>query len=208
MGVYRVSGRLGRSDVSRAMAQEMHDITTLLHRAAGGDVSAADGLWTRVYDELKRIAHRELQHEHGNQTLSTTALVHETYFKFVDGPDVPVRDRRHFYALACRAMRRILVDRARYRNAEKRGAGRHNVSLHSGLAAAQARPDDLLALNDALDQLAAYSEQLSRVVECHFFGGLSLRETAEVLDTPLRTVEREWSRARAYLRRLLYPDPC
>ena len=182
------------------------DITQALHAAAAGEPAATDRLWTLVYAELRQMAHRELFDERRGQTLSTTALVHEAYLKFADRDDVEWQNRRHFFALACRAMRRILVDHARHRDAQKRNAAQHNVSLSDSMAIAEERQEDLVALDDALTRLAAHNERLGKVVECHFFGGLSLRETADVLEINQRTAERDWRRAKVYLHRLLYPD--
>lgn len=178
-------------------------ITAFLNQAAGGDPDAADRVWSAVYDELRRIAARELRREFDGGTLSTTGLVHEAYFKFADQDGMSWENRRHFYATACRAMRQILIDRARYRKAQKRGAGKDAVTLNSAVDAAESRGADLEALDEALTRLTEFQPRLGQVVECHFFGGLTFRETGEVLGTSERTAERDWHRARAYLRRLL-----
>ncbi len=185
------------------MGDAASDVTRLLRQAGQGDPAAAERLWSTVYDELRRIAHRELGREAPGHTLSTTALVHETYFRFVDQNGVSWKNRNHFYAVACRAMRQILVDRARHRRAQKRGAGQRAVTLDSALAPGPEPQVDLLELDEALTRLSAHNPRLEQVVEHHFFGGLSLPETAEALDRSLRTVEREWSRARAFLRVML-----
>lgn len=181
-------------------------ITRLLDRAAGGDSAAADQLWAAVYDELRRIAHREMAREGGNaggRTLSTTGLVHEAYFKLADVPGIALRDRNHFYGVACRAMRQVLVDRARARNAEKRAGGKVHVTLDRVMPAAPDRSAELVELDEALTRLLAFNDRLGRIVECHFFGGLPLPETAKVLGISLRTAERGWARAKAYLHRML-----
>lgn len=180
------------------------EITDLLNAAAQGDRGAGERLWAAVYDALKRIAHRELAKERGS-TLSTTGLVHEAYFKLGGTAGVAAGGRRHFYGLACRAMRQVLVDHARRRRAEKRGGEAAAVSLERAAPAAPDRAMDLLELDDALARLGAINERLVRVVECRFFGGLSFPEIAETLDIPLRTAERDWQRARAYLYRMLGP---
>lgn len=187
---------------------ETGGITRLLDRAAEGDATAAERLWALVYDELRRIAHREMAREGGGaqgRTLSTTGLVHEAYFKLADVPGIALRDRNHFYGVACRAMRQVLVDRARARNAQKRAGGHVHVTLDRVMPAAPDRSAELIELDEALTRLSGFNEQLGRIVECHFFGGLPLPETAKVLGISLRTAERGWARARAYLHRMLQP---
>lgn len=184
------------------------EITDLLNDAARGDRAAGERLWSRVYDELKRIAHRELARESEAGTLSTTGLVHEAYFKLGGTTALAVDSRRHFYGVACRAMRQVLVDHARRRRAEKRGGGAAAIPLERANPAIPAAPDraaDLVELDDALTRLGAINERLVRVVECRFFGGLSFPEIADTLEIPLRTAERDWQRARTYLYRMLGP---
>jgi RNA polymerase sigma factor (TIGR02999 family) len=187
---------------------ETGGITRLLDRAAGGDAGAAEQLWARVYDELRRIAHRELAREAGGpqgRTLSTTGLVHEAYFKLADVPGIPMRDRNHFYGVACRAMRQVLVDRARARNAQKRAGGHVHLTLDRITPAAPDHAAELIELDEALTRLSEHNRQLGQIVECHFLGGLPLPETANILGISLRTAERGWARARAYLKRMLQP---
>jgi RNA polymerase sigma factor (TIGR02999 family) len=181
------------------------EITGLLEAAARGDRASEERLWTLVYDRLREIAGRELHRRGSGETLSTTGLVHEAYFKLADRPGIGWHNRSHFYALACRAMRQVLVDHARRRRAEKRGGGDRLVTLDRAAPASAQRTTDLVELDDALNRLAAINERLARVVECRFFGGLSLPEVADTLGIPLRTAEREWQRARAYLYRMLGP---
>jgi RNA polymerase sigma factor (TIGR02999 family) len=188
------------------MEARQGDVTQAL-RTAASDEEAAARLWAMVYDRLRGMAHHELLGERRGHTLATTALVHEVYLRLVDETRISWRDRAHFYALACRAMRHILVDYARQRNAQKRQGRRHEVPLEEALGMASDRSEDLVALDEALEQLAARDERLGRVVECRFFGGLSSEETAEVLGSSLRTVERDWSRARAYLYQALRAAP-
>ncbi|NNF57332.1 MAG: sigma-70 family RNA polymerase sigma factor [Rhodothermaceae bacterium] len=183
-----------------------HDITGVLHDAASGNDAATERLWPLVYEELHRIAQRELGGERPGHTLSPTGLVHEAYFKLVDPARVAWRSRTHFYAVSCKAMRQILVDHARRRNAEKRQTRRRQVTLDEALAVAATDAEGLLAVDEALNHLEAFNERLGRVVECRFFGGLSVQETAEVLGSSVRTVERDWRRAKAYLYRLLHDD--
>lgn len=183
---------------------EATEITRALHQAAAGDPAAAERVWSAVYEELRRIAHRELRDE-AARTLETTGLVHEAYLKFDAGQGIDFESRRHFYATACRAMRQVLVDRARYRHAKKRGAAQHPVTLDDALVAGRVRDEELLDLDEALSRLSTFNERLARVVDCHFFGGLTFRETGDVLGTSERTAERDWRRAKAYLRRLMEP---
>jgi RNA polymerase sigma factor (TIGR02999 family) len=173
-------------------------ITELLLEVRGGDSAARDRLYAAVYDELRRIAHRQLLSERPDHTLGTTGLVHETYMKLVDLDRVEWQDRGHFFRAAAGAMRRILVDHARKHRAARRGSGISPGFLEDNVPAAE-RSDMLLALDEALERLAHFSERLSRVVECRFFGGLTEEETAEALGVTARTVERDWVKARAWL---------
>ena len=162
-----------------------------------------DRLFPLVYDQLRRIAHRRLQDERPGHTLGTTGLVHETYLKLVDQTRVEWRDRSHFFRVASMAMRRILVDYARRDRALRRGGGLDRVALDEDAAAIEAsidaRGERLLALDEALERLAAVNERLSQVVECRYFGGLTEEETAEALGTSSRTVQRDWAKARGWL---------
>jgi len=188
-------------------------ITELLVAWRGGDRAALDRLFPLVYEELRRISHRQLGAERAGHTLSTTALVHEAYLKLVDQTRAQWVDRAQFYAVAARAMRRILVDYARRHRAAKRGGDRERVSLdvqnlgeplaEAPAAAADERADTLIALDDALARLAELDERLSRVVECRFFGGLTEEETAAVLGVTARTVRRDWVKAKAWLYRAM-----
>jgi RNA polymerase sigma factor (TIGR02999 family) len=179
------------------------EATRTLRDAAGGNVTADDQIWALVYDELRRIAHRELAPEGRGQTLSTTALVHEAYFKLVDQGQLARRDRDHFYALACRAMRQVLADHARRRNALKRHGKWSRVTLGDAMGPIHPNVEDLVALDEALTRLGGLNERLAKVVELRFYGGLSTAETADLLDVDVRTVERDWRRAKAYLYRML-----
>jgi RNA polymerase sigma factor (TIGR02999 family) len=168
-----------------------------------GDPGALDALMPRVYEELRTLAHRHLANERHRHTLLTTDLVHEVYLKLVDGSRVQVRDKQHFFALASRAMRQVLIDHARSRLAAKRGGGGVPVTLDEGLAVSPDQTVALLDLDEALRRLEAESERRCRVVEYRFFGGLSLEEIAESLGVSLATVKREWTVARAWLNREL-----
>jgi RNA polymerase sigma factor (TIGR02999 family) len=188
-------------------------ITELLVAWRGGDQGALDRLFPLVYDQLRRISRRQLGAERAGHTLSTTALVHEAYLKLVDQTRAEWVDRAQFYAVAARAMRRILVDYARRHRAAKRGGDQERVSLdvpdlgqplaEAPPGAADERADTLIALDDALARLAEVDERLSRVVECRFFGGLTEEETAVVLGVTARTVRRDWVKAKAWLYRAM-----
>ena len=166
-----------------------------------------DGLVALAYHELRAIAHQRLAARGPAGTLSTTALVNEAYLRLVDRSQTGGYDRAHFLAVASLAMRHVLVDRARERVALKRGGARRRVTLDEdhlrAPLAVDAEPDALLELDDALQRLAAFDPRLSRVVDCRFFGGLSEPETAEALGVTVRTVQRDWVKARVLLRRAL-----
>jgi RNA polymerase sigma factor (TIGR02999 family) len=179
------------------------NITGLLAAWRAGETNALDLLFPRVYDELRRIAHRQLLRERPEHTLDTASLVHEAYIKLVDQTHVQWVDRSHFFAVATQAMRRILVDYARRHRAEKRGAGPMQVTLSDAMLVAANPADTLLAIDDALNELAAIDQRLARVVECRFFGGLTEAETAEVLGVTERTVRRDWIKAKGWLHRAL-----
>ena len=178
-------------------------VTDLLLELRSGDRTALDRLFPVVYDELRRVAHRQLTAERGDHTLGTTGLVHEAYLRLVDQTRVEYRDRRHFFALAARAMRRVLVDYARRYRAQKRGGAASPVSLDEGALPAAERADNVLALDEALSRLAQLDERLSQVVECRFFGGYSEEEIAEVVGVDARTVRRDWVKAKNWLSREL-----
>ncbi len=179
------------------------EATRALQQSTTGDRSAEECLWRAVYEELHRIAHRELAGEQPGGTLSTTALIHEAYFKLVDHAGTARRDQAHFYALACRAMRQVLVEHARERNALKRQAQRRSVTLEDDAGAAESEAEALVELDEALTRLGEFNPRLARLVELRFYGGLSAGEAAEVLELDVRTVERDWVRAKAYLYRML-----
>ncbi len=175
------------------------DTTQLLRDARAGDPTAFDRLFGHVYEELRRIAHHRLRHHRHGDTLSTTALVHEAYLRLVDQHSAEASDRGHFFALASRAMRFILVDYARARLAKKRGGGAAEVPLEAVQIAADERAADVISLHEALEVLGRRNERLSRMVEYRFFGGLSYEEIADVVGCSVPTVKRDWSRARAWL---------
>ncbi len=178
------------------------EVTALLLAVGDGEQGAFDALLPVVYDELKRVARGRLRHESAANPLQTTALVHEAYIRLIDQRQVQWANRSHFFAVASLAMRRLLVNAARDRQRLKRGGGAVLLPLDEELAAGPAeRTVDILALDQALTQLEAVSERARRVVECRFFGGLSIDETAEALGVAPMTVKRDWRTARAWLAR-------
>lgn len=179
------------------------DVTDLLLRVREGDRGAWEDLIPLVYDGLRRIAHRHLRRESGPRRLDTTGLVHEAYLKMADQTRVRWRDRAHFYAAAAGCMRRILINEAHRRKAAKRGGDRRPVTLE-GLQLGERpfeRAEELIVLDRALRELASRDERQARIVECRFFGGLTIDETATALDISEATVKRDWRSARAWLYR-------
>jgi RNA polymerase sigma factor (TIGR02999 family) len=187
------------------MDQDPGEITMLAERWGRGDADALERLVELVYDDLRRIAHRalRLRGTAAAQTLGTTALVHELYLKLAGVDEARWGGRARFFAFCAKAMRRILVDHARRHRAHKRGGERARVPLSDELAAVDAEAAQLLAVDEAIDLLAGHSARMARIVECRFFGGLSVPETAELVGASSRTVEREWARACVYLSREL-----
>jgi RNA polymerase sigma factor (TIGR02999 family) len=179
--------------------------TDLLSDLRARRLDAIERLVPLVYHELRAIAHRKLGVGGRGGTLSTTDLVHEAYLKLVDQSRAESQDRAHFLALASVAMRHVLVDRAKARNTVKRGGGRVRVSFDEGRIGPDDQPEALLQLDEALERLAATEPRLARVVECRFFGGLSEEDIAGVLGVTVRTVQRDWAKARMLLRRALEP---
>ena len=177
--------------------------TEILAELRNGSDDAFDRLMPLVYQELRSIAHRKLAGRDDGITLSTTVLVHEAYLKLVDQSSASWRDRAHFLAVASLAMRHVLVDRARARHTMKRGGARRRITLRDDHVPVEEQPDALLQLDDAMQRLAALAPRLARVVECRFFGGLTEDEIAEALGLTVRTVQRDWSKARVLLEREL-----
>jgi RNA polymerase sigma factor (TIGR02999 family) len=182
------------------------NITELLVGYGRGDKDALDRLMPIVYEELRRQAARYLRKERPGHTLQTTALIHEAYVRLVDQHDVQWQNRAHFFGIAAQLMRRILVDHARTKKRVKRGGSDVRVSLGDADVAVKAQDLDVVALDEALQRLAAIDEQQSRVVELRFFSGLSVEETAEVMGISKATVKRDWSMAKAWLHRELTGD--
>lgn len=182
-----------------ATSSPSHDVTQLLVAWSQGDRAALDELTPLVYDELKRLAHRYMRRENPGHSLQTTALVNEAYLRLTEGKPVNWQDRTHFFAVSANVMRRILIDMANSRNAQKHGGGVRHVALEEALVVAAGRDADLLALDDALKALAEIDPRKSRVVELRYFGGLSVEETAAVLNVSPDTVMRDWKMAKAWL---------
>ena len=180
------------------------DVTELLEASRGGDAQATDRLLSVVYDELRQIARAyRVRHDVG-ETLSATALVHEAYLKMVDGDRLPFDGRSHFFGAAARSMRQVVVDAARSRSRAKRGGGLRPVPLDEAPAlVAPGRADEVLALDEALTALEALDARAARVVECRYFVGLTIDETAAALGLSPMTVKRDWAAARAWLHRAL-----
>jgi RNA polymerase sigma factor (TIGR02999 family) len=168
-----------------------------------GDPAAVDALFPVVYDDLRRRARRALKAQPEGHTLSTTALVHESYLKLRGSDEISWQDRAHFLAIAARAMRFVLVSHARAHRAKKRGGGRIPLELDEELALSDDRAEEMLALNVALERLAAVDDRLARTVELRFFGGLTVEEIAEALGVAPSTVKLDWQKARAWLYREL-----
>lgn len=179
------------------------DVTQWLERWSEGDREALDALTPAVYQELRRIAAAYLRRERSDHTLQPTALVHEAFIKLIDQRHMQWKNRAHFFGVAAQMMRRILVDHARARAADKRGGGRSHLLLDDAMDVAAVNQVDVLAVDDALHRLAEIDPDQVRIVELRFFGGLTIEEAAEVLGWSSGTVKREWSVARAWLHREL-----
>jgi len=175
------------------------NVTSLLVQLTDGDRDVLNELLPLVYDELRKLAAKYLRREREGHTLQPTALVHEAYLRLIDQTQVRWQNRAHFFGVAAQMMRRILVDHARTHNAEKRGGEFQLLSLDENIDVSATPAADLVALDDALNRLAAIDEQKSRIVELRFFGGLSVEETAEVLGVSAPTIKRQWRMAKAWL---------
>jgi RNA polymerase sigma factor (TIGR02999 family) len=177
------------------------DLDALIERASGGDRAALDELMPVVYRELRVLAGRYLARERKGQSVQATMLVHEAYLRLFKAKGLQWQNRPHFMAIAAHSMREILVERARARDASKRGGGRARVTLDEGVAQAPETPLDVLALNDALERLGAIDSQQARIVELRYFGGLTIEEAANAIGVSPATVKRDWTVARAWLYR-------
>ena len=180
-----------------------NQVTSLLQAWSLGDEQALQQLIPVVYEELRRVARRYMSGERASHTLQTTALIHEVYVRLVDLPSASFRNRAQFFAICAKLMRNVLVDFARSRKYDKRGGGAPHVELDEALLVSSTPDPDLVAVDEALDKLAAFDARKSKVVELRFFGGLSVEETAEALDISPETVMRDWKMAKAWLMREL-----
>jgi len=185
------------------MTPAPQEVSQLLRDWGNGDQEALDKLMPLVYEELRRMAKRHMDRQGPGHTLQTTALIHEAFLRLVDQKEAHWQNRAHFFAVAARAMRHILVDYARARHAAKRGGEALVVSLDEAAVASDERVAEMVALDDALDSLAAVDRRKCQVVELRYFGGLSVEETAEVLKVSPETVARDWRLARTWLLREL-----
>jgi RNA polymerase sigma factor (TIGR02999 family) len=183
------------------------EVTQLLVDWGNGNKAALDRLTPLVHEELRRLAHRHMRQERPNHTLQTTALVNEAYVRLVDQRNLHWKNRAHFFSIASRLMRRILVDLARAHYGAKRGGGAPRVSLDGVAIASTERAAELVALDEALTRLAEIDERKSKVVELRFFGGMSVEETAEALGVSPITIKRDWSTAKAWLYREIASEP-
>jgi len=180
-----------------------NETTRLLQAVVEGNRPAADRLMTQLYDEFRALARRYLSRESPTHTLQATALVNEVYVKLVDQTKVDWKGRTHFFAMGAEAMRRVLVDHARRKGRAKRGGGMQRVSLHELPAISAHSQADVLAVHEAIEELAKLDPRQAKIVELRFFGGLSVKEVAEALGVSQRTVEADWTMIRAWLRRRL-----
>ena len=187
------------------MTSSTNEVTQLLIAWGNGDETALDQLMPLVYSELHRLAHRHIKKERPGHTLQTSALLNEAFLRLVDQRGVHWESRAHFFSIAARMMRRILVDYARSRRYAKRGGNAQQVSFDEELVVSRQVSADVLAIHDALNELATIDERKSKVVELRFFGGLSIEETAEVLGVSAGSVMRDWTLAKAWLRLTIKP---
>lgn len=183
------------------MSDNQKDVTILLNAVRAGDQNAPEKLLEAVYDDLRRLASKYMSNERGDHTLQATALVHEAYIRLVDWKNVSWQNRAHFFAVAAQVMRRILVDNARSRNAGKREGTK--VALDEAVSFSKEKEFDLIALEESLQTLEKLDKRQSQIVELRFFGGLSIEETAYILNVSETTVKREWTFAKAWFQREL-----
>ncbi|HAY36777.1 MAG TPA: RNA polymerase subunit sigma-70 [Bacteroidetes bacterium] len=174
-------------------------VTQLISAHRNGDNHAGDRLFALVYDELHTMARRQLRYRKPGETLNTTGLVHEAYLKIFDRDKSGWNDRVHFFSVTAKAMRQILVDYARRVNAEKRGGGAHHTEIQASLISDSKESVDILDLDEAIKQLEELNPRLATIVECRFFGGMSIEETGALLDVSSRTIDRDWLKAKSFL---------
>lgn len=182
-----------------------NEVTQLLVSWSNGDQAARDRLMSVVYEELHRLARRYMRRESPNHTLQTSALLNEAFLRLVDQKNVQWQNRAHFYGIAAQMMRRILVDYARKRNYSKRGGGVRALSLDEALIVSDERSAEVVAVHEALEELAKFDARKGQIVELRFFGGLSIEETAELLSVSPGTVMRDWTLAKAWLHKEMSP---
>jgi RNA polymerase sigma factor (TIGR02999 family) len=190
------------------MASSPKSVTQLLIEWRDGDETALDKLIPIVHEELRRLAHYYMRRERPGHTLQTSALINEAYIRLIDHKGMRWQNRAHFYAVAAQAMRRVLVDYARSRGYIKRGGGAHIVELDKAVNLARKQATELIALDDALSDLASIDPRKSKIVEMRYFGGMSVEETAEALGLSPITIMRDWSTAKAWLLRAMSPEDC
>ena len=195
-----------KNSTSAVSQLNVNDLTRLLDECRDGNYEALDQAFAVVYAELRKLAYRQLRNERRGHTLEATGLVHEAYLRLVGNPVETWHGRAHFFGVAARAMRQILVEHARKRRARKRGGEQCKTELDDRHAACQMDPDEVLALDGALGRLAGMDRRLAQIVELKFFGGIADREIAAMYGVSERTVERDWAKARAWLYRELYPE--
>jgi len=184
-----------------------HAITRALHGVSGGEEGAADRLWQLAYDELHRLAGRLMSHERAGHTLAPADLIGELWMKLVDQDRIAWRDRAHFYGVAAKACRRILIDYARKHRAQKRGSGAPRVTIDRVQIAADSEMETFIALDEAMEKLRELDPRLHQVVDLRYFGDLSEEETALMMGISTRTVRRDWVKARGWLHQQLEPNP-
>lgn len=206
-GLVRDNMAQDKDHAESASGLQAEQITRLLVQARHGDRKALDELFEAVYGELRRLAHHQRLAWRGDETLGTTALVNEAYLKLTRQEAVPWRDRGQFFATASKAMRHILINYAERRRAAKRGGGQEPAPLDESMAISDDTAEELLALDQALIRLEACSSRQTRVVECRFFGGLDIAQTAEALDVSPATVKRDWAMASTWLKREIGAGP-
>jgi RNA polymerase sigma-70 factor, ECF subfamily len=181
------------------MTDSLNQVSELLVAWRDGSPEALDQLMPLVYDELRRVAHRYMNRQPDGQSLQTTALVHEAYVRLAGRDDVNWQNRAHFFGVCAQVMRNLLIDRARARQAAKRGGGAQQVDLEEAAVASPIKDEQLLALDEALNKLAALDPRKSQIVELRYFGGMSVDETAKVLNLSPITIKREWLKAKLFL---------
>jgi RNA polymerase sigma factor (TIGR02999 family) len=189
------------------MEQSQHEITQLLQQVSNGDRGAIDRLLPLVYEQLRKMAHQQRLRWQGEATLNTTALVHEAYMRLSEGADLDLESRLHFLRVAAKAMRYILLDHAKAKKRLKRGGDQQRVPFEEALAVSEAEAEELLALDEALSRLEAINERQSQIIECRFFGGMTIEDTAHALNISAPTVKRGWAMARAWLYREMQQSP-